>query len=715
MELQAHADLPGLNDFLSATDWSSVFSSSDPSAALTLLENTVLSSMELFVPRMSVTHRTKNKPWYNAYLCRLNRLRNRLFNRSKSLDREHRLSVAYRKIRNLYVAELRLTERRYYKNKASTLSSKSLQNDAHRWWKSAKAVCGIQTTDTIPPLVHCGSLKVSAAEKAAQCSAASSTPDFPATTSIVKEKFSFTPILPSSVYKRISTLNVWKAPGLDGISNLVLKNCAGALAEPLAHIFNSSLTSRVFPCQWKRGVIKPLYKHKGDRSNPSFYRPIVLLPCISKVFEGFVREQLQAHCLRNHAIPDNQFGFLPQRSAVWQLLSVMDDWCRILDSGGSVHACFLDLAKAFDRVDHSLLLRKLSSVGVEEEDLAWFTSYLCDRFVCTEVDGHKSSFQGISSGVPQGSVLGPLLFIIFYRDLPSVVSSSCVMFADDTLVFDRCCGDFDSRSCCRLQQDLVKLNTWAEDWCSNFNAAKSVDMVIGKRHSRASFSCKPHLVLGDSVIPRLHRTTHLGVLMTDRLSWSDHVAQLQKKLAFKVFTLKRLARRPGSADIVKRLYLSLVRTSLEYAAPVWDHCPVRDAMALERIQLAVARAVLKFCRRDHSNVETLKAIGWPSLAWRRRRFKLLLLWDLLHEGGPPALRDQVPPLVSSRTPYPLRNSSSISLPLCQSSRHLNSFLPSSIALFNSLPLSVSSCSSRCSFLLALDCHFISDKFSFGLT
>ena len=148
---------------------------------------------------------------------------------------------------------------------------------------------------------------------------------------------------------------------------------------------------------------------------------------------------------------------------------------------------------------------------------------------------------------------------------------------------------------------------------------------------------------------------------------------------------------------------------------MWDACPIRDAMALERIQLSIARAVLKLSRHDHSNISVLEAIGWPSLAWRRRRFKLLLLWDLLHGGGPPLLHEQVPPTVSSRSPYPLRNSLSISLPTCHSSRYSKSFLVSAISLYNSLPQSVSSCSSKHSFAQALNHHFASDKFSFGIS
>ena len=181
-----------------------------------------------------------------------------------------------------------------------------------------------------------------------------------------------------------------------------------------------------------------------------------------------------------------------------------------------------------------------------------------------------------------------------------------------------------------------------------------------------------------------------------------------------IIMLKHLAYRLGSADVVKRLYLGLVRPSLEYASPVWDACSRADSLSLERVQLSIARAVLRRCRRDLSNVSVLSLIGWPTLAWRRRRFKLLLFWHLLHGGGPPSLQALVPPMVSARAPYALRNQSSVAFPRCTSSRHRRSFLPSSVSLWNSLPPSVTSSSSASSFLRSIDAHFHFDRYSFGL-
>ena len=193
------------------------------------------------------------------------------------------------------------------------------------------------------------------------------------------------------------------------------------------------------------------------------------------------------------------------------------------------------------------------------------------------------------------------------------------------------------------------------------------------------------------------------------LSWSEHITRLIHRVQFKVFTLKRLARRLGSESLVTRLFLSLVRPSLEYAAPAWDSCSKHDAMSLERVQLSSPELFFVLSRRSCHNTDVLRKIGWPTLAWRRQRQKLLVLWDLLQGSGPPNLRDQVSP-ASTRTQYCLRNPLSLAAPHCRTVHRLKSFLPSTVTLFNSLPSSAVSCSSKSSFKHAIDLHFVEDKF-----
>ena len=221
---------------------------------------------------------------------------------------------------------------------------------------------------------------------------------------------------------------------MDGLFAMILRECSSELAESLSFVFNLFLAEGIYPDQWKEALINPIYKNRGNKSEPTSYHPISLLNVVSKVFGRLVIKQLLPFFLDNNAILNEQFGFLPGRSTLWQLLQVLAGWQHVLDVGGTFHALFLNVAKAFDQVDHGLLLSKLRPAGLGSTALKWVGSYLNGRCICTSVDNVTSDFKPISSGVPQGSVLGPLLFLIYFRDIPSVMASTTDMFADDTLL-----------------------------------------------------------------------------------------------------------------------------------------------------------------------------------------------------------------------------------------------------------------------------------------
>ena len=216
------------------------------------------------------------------------------------------LSVAYRKVRNLSVAELRFAEKEYYSRQLCELTSERFSREPHRWWNKAKSIWGINSKTHLPTLVANSLSWSSSLDKAEylnssfaqQCTASVMNPALPTeTVPTVRKTFSFRLLASDAVQKKLSSLNVWKSTGPDGFSNSLLKECAEVLSPPLAHVFNCSLQSGVFPTVWKQGLVSPVYKNKGSRSNPKSYRPITLLSCISKVFEGFVHDQLQSHCL----------------------------------------------------------------------------------------------------------------------------------------------------------------------------------------------------------------------------------------------------------------------------------------------------------------------------------------------------------------------------------------------------------------------------------
>ena len=624
--------------------------------------------------------------------------------------------------------ELRLTERRYYWELSARLSAANLRNEPHYWWSTIKTACGWSKRQEIPPLVQDNQLLLDEKCKAdalncffaRQCSALS-TLRSPQQQVHHGEKFAFSVITTADVVKELRSLNLWEATGLDQTSARLIKECAHELAGSLTHLFNISLASERYPAQWKEALVVPVYKNRGDKCLPSSYRPISILSCASKVFGRILKKQILSYCLEHDIIPDNQLGFLPGPSTVWQLLLLVEKCQEALDAGHTVHALFLDVAKAFDRVDHDLLLLKLRAVGFAESAVKWVGSYLKGRAICTAVGSFKSELKPISSGVPQGSVLGPLLFIIFFADLPEAVKSTSTMYADDTLLYDVNCQYRDvarqsyppevgTECTCMVAADTSALCGWAQNNNTIFNAAKSASMVI----SRSRDSAVGELHLDGDTIPCCETTSHLGVRLSSRLTWSAHIESLVSKTASRITLIKWMAYRLRlPCAVISRCYLSLVRPMLEYASPVWKNCRKRDARALEKVQLQAAPAAWHGFPRL-TDTDTLKQLNWPTLAWRRRLCCLLLFWKLRNHCGPPQLENMLPPVLGARTDHGLRKRLNFEVPLTRTQAHSQTFLPSTVVLWNDLPSDIQSCSSLGCFRSALCRHYSHDRFSFGL-
>ena len=583
-------------------------------------------------------------------------------------------------------------------------------------WKQA---CGWSTPCKVPPqsvgdteLVSCLQEKAEVFNEhfCRQCSMSPSAvfpscPDLPKFTS--NPGFQFSQVSSLDIALLLRSLPSGKSAGPD-ITNELLKLSAPAVSESLAAIVNDSLTLGILPRSWKESIVSPVLKAGKDATKPVSYRPISLLSNVSKVVEKVVHSQLIRHCLDNRIIPDEQFGFLRGRSAELQLLSNLEVWHESLDKRNHVHCVLLDAAKAFDRVDHTALLSMLQSIGLDHVSLRWFFSYLSGRHIRTKVSNHLSSPSTITSGVPQGSVLGHLLFLIYYKNIPSVASALTALFADDMLLFHPTCQGFKSSPCCPLQADLDALSSWAIDLNISFNALKSVDFCLGHHPS-------PDLLQVDGVvIPRRTETRHLGVVLSVDLQWNSHIDHLLSVTAGPVYLCQKLVyqhRLPSLA--IRRFYIAFVRPRLEYCNAAWCGLTRIQALRLEKVQVRVARAIVRCPGGSRSQV--LQDAGLPTLLWRRREHCLGLLWKLVNGIGPPALLNVLPATAASRSSSVLRSSHSLQFPLCLSSRRKSSFLCYTIPIWNKLSLSVISCSSVSSFQCSLRKAFADDKFTYRLT
>ena len=293
------------------------------------------------------------------------------------------------------------------------------------------------------------------------------------------------------IRKRLKNLNASKSPGPDGIHPRILVECAEQLCRPLSMLCNLSMDTSVLPSDWRKGNISAIFK-KGDRHSASNYRPISLTCIACKLMESVVRDEIMAHLLASNLLSDHQHGFVAGRSCSTQLLTVIDQWTKALDQGQPIDVVYLDFAKAFDSVPHKRLLCKLSGHGIRGKLLKWVEAFLTNRWQRVVVKGEASGWSEVASGVPQGSVLGPLLFLVFINDLPGAVTSSTKIFADDTKLYHTIPSLTDM---CELQDDIDALQTWSQNWQQPFNTKKCKVMHLGHGNSNHHYTMNIQIII----------------------------------------------------------------------------------------------------------------------------------------------------------------------------------------------------------------------------
>ena len=441
-------------------------------------------------------------------------------------------------------------------------------------------------------------------------SEAISSPTF-ALPSSTSNQLELEPITSDDCLELIKSLRTNKATGPDNIPPGILKSVASVVAVPLTDIINSSISSGCFPGKWKRACVKPLHK-AGDKSMFSNYRPISLLPTCSKLIEQSVRTQLVNHLEDNNLLYPLQSGFRPKHSTASTLLRTTSDWYKALDAGLVIGVLFLDVSKAFDTVDHPLLLSKLKSYGASPSTLKWFHSYLTGRSQYTSIGKVKSHPLPLSTGVPQGSILGPNLFSVHLNDLPAVCPcrSTPVLFADDTTIYVS--GSSVAEISSILSSTLNDCHTWMTRNKLKLNASKTKCMLI---HSSRRTVPPLEILLGHTQIEQVRSFKFLGCIINEHLTWNDHIAHVSSKVHRNINLLRRLSWfLPKNA--LTTFYKAYILPSFDYCDVVWHSCSQECSNRLERLQNYAGRVILKE-PRSTSATWIRSVLGWDTLHSRR--------------------------------------------------------------------------------------------------
>ena len=413
-------------------------------------------------------------------------------------------------------------------------------------------------------------------------------------------------VTPELVAKKIKATKDNKSPGVDGIPPKLLMETVEQISIPLARVFKLSLKEGVVPFEWKEANIIPLFK-KGSRNKSENYRPVSLTSVICKLLERLIKDHMVDFLVKHKLLNSSQHGFLKARSCLTNMLCFLEEITKWIDVGSPVDIIYLDFQKAFDKVPHQRLLLKLKAHGIGDSITDWIEQWLTDRRQRVVVDGEVSNWKSVLRGVPQGSVLGPILFLIYINDLDDSITSNVLKFADDTKLFRKVNTDGDKQ---HLQNDLDRLVKWSEKWQMLFNFGKCKCLHTG--HGNLNVNYK----MGDTVLGTTVKEKELGVTISADMKFSEQCGIAASK-GNQIFGFIRRNITYKGKKLIIPLYKAIVRPHLEYCIQAWRPYRKKDIDTLERIQRRATKMIPEL--RDLSYEERLKECGLTTLETRRLR------------------------------------------------------------------------------------------------
>lgn len=616
------ANYTELNDFFERADWSFISASKDVDIALSRFYEVLSEGISRFVPgKVIVT--SKYPRWFDSGLRRCITLKNNLYKKFKRSG-QSRDYEAFSEMRREVKARTEIC----YLMHITKIENLIPENLKYFW----SFIRNLKNDSNLPAQMKYNGINLDNPGDISESFAShfrASYSDHNNVDLSTIQPVSFATLLCShrfeveEIIDKMKQLDASKSAGPDGIPNEMLKNCCSSLALPLQNLFQRSFNSGCFPNLWKFSNLIPIYK-SGDKSDIANYRGISIISAIPKLFESILTDEI-FWTFKRYIIPE-QTGFYRDRSAATNLAVYQNYLVSSIEAGFQVDSIYTDLSKAFDSVHQPLLLKKLSEMGIQGNYLKWVKSYLTDRRQRVEICGSLSGEVLVTSGVPQGSHIGPILFSLFVNDVASCFESSrFLLYADDLKIF----GTLKADSARALQGDLDRFTSWCSSNMLRLNISKCKTMSFFRTTRPAH-----HIyTIEGQPLEAVEQINDLGVTFDQNLSFNTHIDNIIVKSLRMLGFVKRNAKHMNDTKAITCLYFSLVRSFLEYCSVVWSPSYATHRKRLEGVQNKFLKFLLYKHRFPSSGIPyevRLMLCGIKSLESRRRDALFLFLYKLLN-------------------------------------------------------------------------------------
>ena len=683
-------------DKLKDKNWRKITQSQDINTAYNMLVDNIISAADDIAPERLLRIKNQCDPWVTGETIHKMHKRDFLLGRAKKeklLEKKKKLFQEVRELRSQIRKDLYSKKKEFFEEQ-----KKEAGNNPKSLWSVLKKACSpSKKQHAVPTLKQDGVLVTEAnivadvfnkyfTSVAKNIASKLKKPKGKWTDNLVifyanvkRKSFSLKPVSKEWVMKQLKSLSVHKATGPDKISAKFLKDGAEILTVAMRHIINLSIETSKVPTAIKLAKIVPIFK-KGSRFEAGNYRPISLLPIISKIIERAINEQVVSYLESTKILMNRQYGFRRGFSTETAVISLVDQIRNQTGQKRHTAAIFIDLRKAFDTVDHSLLLEKMNVIGFTQQAKNWFRSYLENREQYVELQGKSSSKEQVSCGVPQGSILGPTLFLIYINDISAALkNSSTVLYADDTVfhVSHKCPETLEKI----MQEEFSELNDWLVDNKLSLALDKTELMI---------FSPKSKIKEGEGIkVANLKRVTefkYLGIYVDSKLNFSKHLQNLVKKISQRISALRRQAKSLPLIH-VKRLAEAVISPYLSYCSSAWfSALSATQIKQLQRQQNTIIRMVLGLDCHERITDFHLAKLNWLYVKEQLVFNQLKLIFKLRQQGPEATI---VLPVIDNNHQMTTRAKSRADFQVERvTTEEQKTFQQSSIKTWNKLPASI---------------------------